>query len=904
MRHTALTACLALAWSLPGFGAQPAALEHFEKSVRPVLVEQCVRCHGPKTRRGGLRLDSRQATLQGGDSGPALTPGRPDKSLLLKAVRHDGELKMPPKKKLDSAAIDALAAWVRMGAPWPDGASSPTVSEVGKARTEHWAFRPVRRTAPPAVKDPMRTLTPIDRFVLAKLEAKGLSFSEPAEKRTLIRRVTLDLTGLPPTPEEVDAFLADHRPDAYEHLVERLLASPRYGERWGRHWLDVARYADTRGYVFTAERRFPYSFTYRDYTIRSFNEDLPYDAFILQQLAADQLPLGEDRSPLAAMGFLTLGRRFLNNVHDIIDDRIDVVARGLMGLTVSCARCHDHKFDPIPTRDYYSLYGVFASSVEPAELPLLAPPDRTAGFTAFEKELEKRQAAVDAFLRKRHAVLLPVFRANAAKYLLAAAERGRMRGGRAEGDLRPALLRRWRGYLGEARKKHHPVLAPWLAFAALPKEEFNAKAGDLAARIGANREPGKPINALVAKAFAGPAPSSLAEVAARYEQLFKEAEALPRTSEKEAIRVVLHGPGSPTNIPVAQIARYLDRADRNKLEPLSNRVARWKATAPNAPPRAMVLNDAPSPTNPRVLVRGNPNNLGAAVPRQFLEVLAGEGRKPFTKGSGRLEMAKAIASRDNPLTARVLVNRLWQHHFGQGLVRTPGDFGLRGSPPSHPELLDWLAWEFVRSGWSVKQLHRLILLSAAYRQASDEDTRASAVDGENVLLWRMNRRRLEFEPLRDSLLAVGGNLLEVMGGRPVDVTKAPFSPRRSVYGFIDRQNLPGLFRTFDLASPDTATPQRHATTVPQQALFLMNGPFVLEQARAFAARADVVGQKTDEGRIDRMHRFAYGRPAEEEEIRLGLAFVRAAAPAKSGGLAPWEQYAQVLLLANELAFVD
>jgi hypothetical protein len=318
----------------------------------------------------------------------------------------------------------------------------------------------------------------------------------------------------------------------------------------------------------------------------------------------------------------------------------------------------------------------------------------------------------------------------------------------------------------------------------------------------------------------------------------------------------------------------------------------------------MVLVDAPAPYQPHVFLRGNPNNPGVPVPRRFLEVLAGEGRRPFTRGSGRLELAQAVASADNPLTARVMVNRIWQHHFGKGIVNTPSDFGLRGEPPSHPELLDWLAAEFVRSGWSVKHLHRLILRSAVYRQSSAEDARGLALDLENVLLWRMNRQRLELEPLRDALLAVAGRLDRRLGGPPVDILSPPFSPRRSVYGFIDRQNLPGLFRTFDLASPDTSTARRFATTVPQQALFLMNSPFVLEQARAFAARADVAGQKTNEGRIDRMYRLAYGRPAEAEEVALGLSFVRAARAGGFARLSPWEQYAQVLLLGNEFAFVD
>jgi hypothetical protein len=348
-----------------------------------------------------------------------------------------------------------------------------------------------------------------------------------------------------------------------------------------------------------------------------------------------------------------------------------------------------------------------------------------------------------------------------------------------------------------------------------------------------------------------------------------------------------------------------NRKFREELKALQTKVDEWNVTGPGSPPRAMVLQDAPAPANPHVFLRGNPKNRGDAVPRQFLQVLAGEKRQPFTQGSGRLELAKAIAARDNPLTARVLVNRVWLHHFGQGLVRTPSDFGFRGEPPTHPELLDYLAYRFVDEGWSIKKLHRLILLSNTYQQASADNAQAAAVDPENRLLWRMNRNRLDFEELRDSLLAVSGRLDRTAGGPAVDLTKAPFPTRRTVYGFIDRQNLPGLFRTFDFASPDTTSPQRYNTTVPQQALFLMNSPFVLEQARAFAARPDVASLTDDEARIQQMHWLAYGRPADADDVAVGKKFLAAvSAETHKGGLGAWEQYAQVLLLANEFAFVD
>jgi Protein of unknown function (DUF1553)/Protein of unknown function (DUF1549)/Planctomycete cytochrome C len=730
----------------------PQQAEFFEVRVRPVLAEHCFACHGEKHQRGGLRLDSAAAILKGTEEGPVLVPGDPDKSPLIRAIRRQGEIKMPPKEKLPGRVIADLTEWVRMGAPWPETAVAPRVADAqAPSASRHWAFQPVGRPQVPRVKNEAWVATPVDGFVLAALEKQGLPPAPPADRRTLLRRVTFDLIGLPPTPAEIDAFEADPAPDAFARVVDRLLASPHYGERWGRHWLDIARYADTKGYVFLEERRYPYAYTYRDYVIRAFNEDLPYDRFIVQQLAADRLPPDENSGALAGMGFLTLGRRFLNNVNDIIDDRIDVTSRGFLGLTVSCARCHDHKYDPIPQKDYYSLYGVFASCVEPSDLPMVGTPERTTQYIAFQQELERRQKTVAAY-----------------------------------------------------QKAHQ------------------------------------------------------AELASR------------------------------------------NRKFREGLKALQRKVDEWNVTAPAAPPRAMILRDAPQPTTPHVFLRGNPRITGPAVPRQFLEVLAGPHRQPFKEGSGRLELARAIASKDNPLTARVMVNRIWMHHFGAGLVRTPSDFGLRSEPPTHPELLDYLARYFMEEGWSIKKLHRLMVLSRVYQQSSVPDPQTARADPDNRLLGAMSRRRLEFEALRDALLAVSGQLDASAGGRPVDLFAAPFTGRRTVYGFIERQNLPGVLRTFDFASPDSSTPQRFLTTVPQQALYLMNSPFVLEQARHLAARPEVLRCQDPEQRINQLYRLAYGRHAEPQEVALGLRFLDAG----SGLTRAWERYAQVLLLANEFMFVD
>jgi hypothetical protein len=880
--------------------------DFFETRVRPVLAAHCWGCHGPDKQRAGLRLDSRAGLLQGGASGPALVPGDADNSLLLKAVRRTGELKMPPKTPLPPLDVDALAAWVLMGAPWP---VSQVTGSTPASWKQHWAFQPIHNPPLPPLRDVSWARSPVDRFILARLEAKGLAPSPEADRRTLIRRLSFDLLGLPPTPAEVDAFVHDPHPGAYERLVDRLLASPHYGERWGRYWLDVARYADTKGYVFFQESDFPWAYTYRDYVLRSLNEDLPYDEFIVQQLAADELALGGDKRPLTALGFLTLGGRFMNNEQDILDDRIDVVSRGLLGLTVGCARCHDHKFDPIPSRDYYSLYGVFASCTEPTVPPLFQDPPHTPEYAKFAKELAAREQKLTEFVQTKHTELVTAAKTRASEYLLAAhALRDQpstedfmlIADG---GDLNPRMLQRWQVYLHRVERGRHPVWTPWHAFEALPEKDFAARAAELAAQLN-HADLAHPINPLVAKAFAEKPPRTLTEAAQRYGELLNAADQVGKPDPaQEELRQVFHGPDAPPNVamnPVGDLDLLPDRPSQAKLQELRKAVETWRATGPGAPPRAMVLEEAPTPYQPRVFLRGNPNNLGDPVPRQFLAVLSGDRRKPFAHGSGRLDLARAIIDRDNPLTARVIVNRVWLHHFGRGLVSTPSDFGLRSDPPSHPELLDYLASYLMSHGWSLKQLHRLILLSAVYRQQSEDRPECRQVDPENLLLWKRNRQRLDFEATRDALLAVAGTLDRTVGGKSVKEIMAPSARRRTLYGFLDRLNVPGLFRTFDFPSPDATSPQRASTTVPQQALFLMNSPFVQECARHLVARPEVGGERDLAGRVVQLYRLAYGREPTAQETALARAFVETAPQTGDG----WQRYAQALLLANEFVFVD
>ncbi|MCI0745929.1 MAG: PSD1 and planctomycete cytochrome C domain-containing protein [Verrucomicrobia subdivision 3 bacterium] len=783
--------------------AEPARaqLDFFENKVRPLLAKHCYKCHSHTAEKvkGGLLLDTRDGVLAGGNSGPVIVPGNPDKSLLIQAVRYGNpDLQMPPKgAKLTDAEIADLAAWVKMGAPDPRVATAAQKEWVDSGK-KHWAFQPVKKPSVPTVKDAKWAQSDIDKFILAKLEATGLKPNPPADKRTLIRRASFDLIGLPPSPEEVQAFLDDNSSTAFERVVQRLLNSPHYGERWGRHWLDTARYSDTKGEIRRQREdpNYPYAWTYRDYVIRSFNDDKPCNIFIIEQLAADKLPAtASDPSKLAALGFLTIGDRFMGMQHDIINDRIDVVTKGFLGLTVTCARCHDHKFDPIPTKDYYSLHGIFASCREPEVEPIISKIPNTPEY----QDYYRQRAALNN-----------------------------------------------------------------------EKQELEAR--------------------------------------------FRE---LRRKRDREGLR-------------------QLQREMREN----SAKVARLEMTHEGAPTRAMAIEDAPKPRNSPVFIRGEAENRGQVVPRRFLEALSGPARPEFTNGSGRLQLAHAIADKKNPLTARVMVNRVWLHHFGEGFVSTPDDLGTQAESPSHPELLDFLAGEFIQNGWSLKKLHKQIMLTSVYQQSSANNPQYAQIDPNNRLLWRANIRRLEFEPLRDSLLAIGGTLDRTQFGRPVDLRKEPYSTRRSIYGFIDRNNVAEVLFSFDFANPDMTTGKRHQTTVPQQALFFMNSPLVVEQARKLVERSDFTALKNDVERIQLLYEIIYQRPARAGEVKLGLEFVaqepshervipvannrrpareamreefRARIRDRRAGEAPfrsrepltaWQEYAHALLQANETSFVN
>jgi hypothetical protein len=727
----------------------------------------------------------------------------------------------------------------------------------------HWAFVPLEKPRVPFLNG-IEVDSAVDAFVIEKLTENGLELNPAADRRTLIRRLNYDLTGLPPTFEQAQSFINDTSPDAYERLVDSLLESSAYGERWARHWLDVARYADTKG-IFR-RGRYSFSYTYRDYVIRAFNEDKPYDRFILEQLAADQLELEGNQDALAAMGFLTLGRTFFGRKDYIIDDQIDVLTRGLQALTVSCARCHDHKFDPIPTTDYYSLHGVFNSSRDAKELPVIKHPERDEDYQDFLDEKRKLEEEIRVVTDKVVDKYLEQERSLAGNYLNAV-EGGRdIRNSEAfkeyagSNGVRAELLRRWIDYLEDEENRSHPVLKSWFS-------EYES----------GNREEGV---AYYNEAFAA---------------VVKEED-----EWNEGIKSFLKEEGTPLNPRRESVEDWIGRKIRGDTGELTGKIQELDWTHLGAPIRAHILEDIPEPKDSPVYKRGDPKRLGEEVPRQYLRILANAKRSRYTSGSGRLELAKEIASPENPLTARVFVNRVWGWHMSREIVDTPSDFGVRTPEPIHVDLLNWLADSFIESGWSVKELHRQILLSRTYQQSNTIRSEASAIDPKNELWHHFPRTRLDFESIRDTILAVSDNLDSTMGGIQVDITD-PETNRRTVYSFVDRQDMPGIFRTFDHPSPDVSSPGRFETTVPQQALFLMNSPFVNLNAKRLVESVRRETKSSSEA-IKGIYRRLYQRDPSADEIETGLVFIQNEANGTESSR--WDLYAQALLLSNELMFLD
>ncbi len=788
-------------------------LEFFEKKIRPLLAERCFECHSTEARKakGGLRLDTREDLLTGGDTGPGLIPGDPAKSRLIEAVRYQNQdLQMPPKSPLKPEQVRDLEQWVKMGAPDP---REKTVGKVAGKRVinldegrNFWAFKPIANPPEPKVQgSKFKIQSPVDNFIFAKLEERRLKPAPAADKRTLLRRATFDLIGLPPTPAEIDAFLADSSPKAFASVVERLLASPQYGERWGRHWLDVARYADSNG--LDENVAFGNAWRYRDYVVNAFNRDKPYNQFIIEQLAGDLLPptdnLAVKHERLTALGFLCIGPKVLAEPDkvklemDIIDEQIETLGRSFMGVTLGCARCHDHKFDPVPTDDYYSLAAIFKSTRTMDDLKTIA-------------------------------------------------------------------------------KWHEPEIA-------LPAD-FQAQA-DYNLNI-ANQK-------LALTNFIAQANQALLTAG--------KTNSLPKNPESVY----------PTNT-VAE------------LKSLRAALARLEADAPELPSTMGVMEGTNILKTFPVHIRGSHLTLGKEVSRGVPQVMTISTRPQFDeKHSGRLELARWLASAEHPLTARVMVNRLWRWHFGQGLVASTDNFGALGERPSHPELLDWLAQRFITEGWSVKAMHRVMMLSSTYQMASG--TAPSQVDAENRLLASFPLRRLEAEEIRDALHAVAGTLDLTLGGKTIPLKNREFvfnhtskdattydSPRRALYMPIIRNHLYDLFEQFDFPDPAVPTGSRNATVVAPQALLMMNSELVEQAAAKLASQLLARADLPDAKRVDLAYLKAYGRPPTSRELTRAQNFlgqfertVSAKSPDTNDSRAQaWAVLCQTLLAANEFIYLN
>lgn len=1085
----------------PPSADDPAGVEFFEKKIRPLLVENCIGCHGPDKQKGGLRLDSPSAMTRGGDRGKAIIPSDPEHTLLLRAVQYSDEhLKMPPRGRLNDEQIADLTAWVKRGAPMPPDrsdalAQSPEPRFDLSERRKHWAYQSVRSGSPPAVQDAGWCSSPLDRFILAKLEAAGLRPAPPADKRTLLRRVTFDLTGLPPTPAEVEAFLADTSPQAFARVVDRLLASPAYGERWARHWLDLVRFSETMGYEFDYDVH--NAWRYRDYVIRAFNSDLPYDQFVIEHLAGDLLmsprrnPADGANESILATGFFLLGEGKQTPVDirqdqtDRIDGQLDVLGKSFLAQTIACARCHDHKFDAVSIRDYYALSGVLKSS-RPQQA-FIDPPERIIERAS---KLEALRTEAMPLVRGELALTWRKEIAQTARYLLASREAsGNVEAVARAARLDPTRLQSWVEALKASGNSPTHPLSAWVTLTEPTDGPFSDRLARLAGTMRKRAEAASRAGEVVFEDFQrptfagwfatgdafgrGPAPvgevvfgdqpnrpvarltrggADSIRLAAR---LQGELRSQTFTLDKPFIHIRLAGRDSRVNLildgytlimnpiyggltvlpgeqpawrtidvgrwrghrayveisdssipphtlspppsdgkmPQGPVDGYLTvfeiRCSDHAAPPLElparsnldiirrtpegidalalayqelalEALDRWivgKASAGEtelldwmlrsglldaAPPPGRLADllgeyrrlaaEIPTPSrapaladgtgeDEHVLIRGNHRTPGDRVVRGLPEVIAGRPPLSLGSGSGRLELARRLVRPDNPLVARVMVNRLWQHHFGEGIVRTPDDFGRMGQLPSHSELLDYLAGEFVRHGWSIKAMHRMLLLSSAYRMTSRPDLAAGRLDPENRLLHRMPVRRLEAEAIRDAMLAVSGRLERTMYGPGVSPYLYPFMEgrgrpkpgpldgdgRRSIYLNSRRNYLSPLLLAFDYPASFSTVGRRPVSAVPTQSLALMNDSFVVDQSHRWAERIVAPTGRTPAERIEELYLTAYARPPTTQEREDALRFL--AEQSRRHGVSAddvrvWSDLCHVLFNVKEFIFVS
>ena len=897
--------------------SEEAGREYFEKSVRPILVEHCYQCHSGREANGGLLLDNREGVLKGGDSGPVIVARDPERSLLIHAVRYSNpDLQMPPKSRLAETEIKLLENWVARGAPDPrnavptGGGPKPVGMSIEDGR-EFWSFRQVSKPELPEVQNQNWVKSPIDAFVLAKLERIGLRPAPPADKRTLIRRLTYDLIGLPPTPKELNDFLADDSPDAYRKLVERLMNSSDYGVRWGRHWLDVVRYADSNG--LDENLAYGNAWRYRDYVVDAFNRDKPFNRFLIEQLAGD-LMKDSDQATKTATGFLQLGAKVLAEPDrdklemDTIDEQLDTMGKVFLGMTFGCVRCHDHKFDPIKQSDYYSLAAIFKSTktfdgtnmgaIKHWHEHSFATDDEMVSIKEIEKKIADMRSAVAAFKNKATERIQNQARAKATDYLMAAAKFDleapltHIEVIAETQRLHPHILHHCRRHLSNHRDD--PFFGPWHEMV-----EANNLAG-----IELHYRPlfAATHNAIEASRIANPKASPLDDPILEVARL-----ALWDTAGFLAV------PAKP------QVA--LDAETYAEYDRLSEEARLFESDAAEAR-TAMGVAEGTIHNELAIHIRGSHRSFGTKVPRGFPEVMlaANEPIELPANQSGRLELAQWIASEHHPLTSRVFVNRIWEWHFGTGLVASTENFGSLGDRPSHPELLDWLAGYFIDRGWSTKELHRVLLGSSTYQMASShpEETVAILADPENRLRWKFRLQRLDAEQIRDAVLAVSGRLDQSLGGKTIPLRNRQFvfdhtsidhttydSVRRSLYLPVIRNNLYTLFEQFDFPDPTTPTGHRNSTIVAPQALWMMNSDLIMDSADAFAKL--LWDQSNDNSaRFFIAYELAFGRNPTETELQRALAFVdQLSIEPDSSQKAQrlWSLWCQSLLASNEFIYI-
>jgi cytochrome c553 len=929
-----------------GQGAMSDA-DFFENDIRPILANNCYSCHGDAT-SGGLKLDSREALLKGGNHGPALVPGDPEKSLIITAVHQTTSLKMPKGGKLSAQEVADLTEWVKHGAVWPKSAPGTTFSASVKTgvitdkQRAFWAYQPLKVVAVPEPKYEHWAKTPIDKFVLANMLDAGIKPAAQADRRTLIRRATYDLTGVPPTPEEVEAFEKDKSPKAYENLIDRLLASPKYGERWGRHWLDVARYAedDVRGLDPKGRGYMPFSgaYRYRDWVIKSINADMPYDLFLRLQIAGDKIPAKtkqEQEDYLTATSYLGAGPWVWDQAEPIQgraderNERVDAVTRGTLGMTVACARCHNHKYDPITQKDYYALVGIFANSTY-KEYPTVSEA-QAAAYESNLAKLEKKQIEMQEYTRTETRQLADALGLQTSAYMVAAwhvlgKPKATVEEAAASAKLDPEVLRRWVDYLTPGKPVEYDYLKDWQAMLAADggtedeakvlAESFQKLLLDVKQRARDIEEQNeiirdkndvprhrmrdaKPSEFETDDQFCPGCALELKSLPTAEAKLYSDIFVTRSGDQEERFKpgvLVFVGWDLTSRLNPAMQA-YID-AEQKEIAELR------KKTGPENYPYVHGMADKPQIQDVKLNVRGNPHSLGETVPRRFLTVLTTPDTKPYSNGSGRLEFANDIAA--SPLAMRVIVNRIWKWHFGTGIVNTPDNFGYVGEEPTNPELLEYLAHEFVANGHSIKKLQKEIMMSAVYQTSVEESPEAHEKDGANRLYSHFNRQRLDAEEIRDSMLFVAGDLdTKKTSGPSSDFSEDNVEP--TVFCKVSRYRLANYLQIFDFPNPSFTSEQRFSSNVPLQQLYFMNNPFVYKQAGVLAER--VAKEPTDKDRIVKLYEYVFQRKPSDEELELGLKFL-STTPEKAGyavvgePITAWRQYARIMISSNEFQFLD